>query len=332
MNTDSITLEYIKRRAIDLGQGASVDEALALDARYTTDELCDAADEIRLHWCGDKVDTCSILNARSGRCGENCKWCAQSAHHHTGVAEYACIPEEEALEAAEANDRAGIKRFSLVTSGRLVSRKDIGYFCDIYRKISERTGLYLCASMGLLPKECLEQLRDAGVRRYHCNLETGSSYFPELCTTHTHADKLRTIAAAREAGLEICSGGIIGMGETMRQRLELAAETREAGACSIPINILNPIKGTALENQPLIGEDEIARSIALFRMIAPKAYIRFAGGRMRLSDKAQMRILHGGLNGALVGDMLTTIGNRVADDRRMFERAGLESGLREISE
>lgn len=223
---------------------------------------------------------------------------------------------------ARSNSERGVRRFSLVTSGRKVAPGDIERFCSIYRHLAENTPIYLCASMGLLTLDELKRLKEAGVRRYHCNLETSSDFFPSLCSTHTHEDKLRTIAWAREAGLEICSGGIIGMGENMRQRLTMVTEAREAGAVSVPVNILSPIKGTALENTPLIGEDEIARSVALMRFIAPKVTLRFAGGRARLSEKMTERILRGGMNGSLVGDMLTTIGNSIEDDYALYARIG----------
>lgn len=314
-------LEKVKERAIS-GIPASIEEALELNDNYSADSLADAADEVRAHWCGDIIDTCSIVNARSGRCSEDCKWCAQSRCHMTGVDEYDFVGADTALHAAHLNSDAGVKRYSLVTSGRKVSPRDIDRFCDIYRKVADETGLYMCASMGLLNRDELQALYDAGVKRYHCNLETSSDYFPSLCTTHTHADKLRTIALAREVGMEVCCGGIIGMGETMRQRLMLAEEARNAGAVSIPVNILNPIKGTALENVPLIEEEEIVRTVALFRFIAPKLTLRFAGGRMRLSQEAMERILRGGMNGALMGDMLTTVGNGVAEDKALFRKAG----------
>lgn len=316
-------LSKIKERALS-GEPATVEEALELNERYTADELADAADEVRRKWCGDVIDTCSIVNARSGRCTEDCKWCAQSRCHNTGVGEYDFVGEDEAMRAARLNEEAGIKRYSLVTSGRKVAPADIERFCRVYRKVGESTKLYMCASMGLLGRDELQALYDAGVRRYHCNLETSSDFFPELCSTHTHADKLRTIALAREIGMEVCCGGIIGMGETMRQRLMLAQEAREAGAVSIPVNILNPIKGTALENVGLIGEEEIVCTVALFRLIAPKLTLRFAGGRMRLSRDTMARILRGGMNGALMGDMLTTVGNSVADDRKLFRESGFK--------
>lgn len=314
-------LEQIKEKAL-AGEPASIDEALALDAQYSTDALCDAADEVRKKWCGNTVHTCSIVNARSGRCGEDCKWCAQSAHHKTGITEYEYIPHDEMMNALEANRRLGIKCFSLVTSGRKVNAAQIGYFCRLYKEANDKGGINLCASMGLLDREQLQQLYDAGVRKYHCNLESSPSFFPTLCTTHTYEDKLRTIRMAREIGFEICCGGIIGMGESLRDRLELAQQAREAGASSIPVNILQPIKGTPLENIELITEDEIIRSVALMRLVAPKCTLHFAGGRARLSREASARMLRGGINGALVGDMLTTIGNKVNEDYQLFNECG----------
>lgn len=317
-------LEKIKQRALQ-GIPATVEEALLLNDNYTLDELCDAANEVREAREGNVIDTCSIINARSGRCSEDCKWCAQSIHFKTGCEEYDILPDAQVLKAAKANDDYGVKRFSLVTSGRRVTPEQIDRFCDIFRKVASETSLYLCASMGLLTKAELQKLKDAGVKRYHCNLETSSSFFPTLCTTHSHEDKLRTIRAAREVGMDICSGGIIGMGETMRHRLELATEAREAGATSIPINVLSPIKGTPLENQPLISEEEIARTVALMRFVAPDCTLRFAGGRARMSQKMTERILRGGMNGAMIGDLLTTIGNNVAEDYRLFAEVGFQT-------
>lgn len=184
--------------------------------------------------------------------------------------------------------------------------------------------MYLCASMGLLGREELQMLYDAGVRRYHCNLETASSYFGKLCTTHTPEEKKTTIRCAQEIGMEVCSGGIIGMGETVEQRLELAFELRELRVQSVPVNVLSPIPGTPLENVPLLDEDSILRTIAVYRFILPEAVIRFAGGRSRLSAEAQLLALRGGLNGALVGNYLTTVGTGLEQDRRLFGEAGYE--------
>ncbi len=311
-------LTEIKEKAIT-GTPCSIDDALKISRLYNINDICDAADEVRRATQGNAIDSCSIVNARSGRCTEDCKWCAQSRHFSTGCNEYEIIPETDLFNAVEVNTSKGVKRFSLVTSGRKVSKEDIRRFCDLYRKISAKSHIHLCASMGLLDKEQLQQLRDAGVTRYHCNLETGPSYFPELCTTHSMVDKLQTIRWAREVGMEVCSGGIIGMGETMRDRLEMAATARDAGACSIPVNILNPIKGTPLENTPPMSEEDIILTVALIRLVAPACALRFAGGRLRLSEKATRRIMRGGMNGALVGDMLTTVGNNIDSDRELFE-------------
>ncbi len=317
------TLHDIETRCIK-GEGASIEEALDLDRRYATDELCDTADRVRIALHGNRVDTCSIANARSGRCTEDCAWCAQSRHFATGIAEYDIIPREEMLRAVRLNDDNGVHRFSLVTSGRKVSRRDISRFCEYYKEAAATSGLYLCASMGLLDRESLQALKDAGVRRYHCNLESSSEFFPKLCSTHTHADKLRTIALAREVGMEVCSGGIIGMGESMRDRLLMVQEASRAGAVSIPINILHPIAGTPLQHTELISEEEVIRSVALMRFVAPKCVLRFAGGRARLSKESMRRIMRGGMNGALIGDLLTTVGNTLADDRRLFSDTGFE--------
>jgi biotin synthase len=289
-----------------------------LSNEVPTDELCDAADEICRAFMEKTVDSCSIVNARSGMCGEDCKWCAQATRHHTGCETYNFLDEKEIMEAAQKNCSEGIRRFSLVTSGRRISEKDMPVFCDVYRKLDKETDLYLCASMGLLTKEQLMQLKEAGVKRYHCNMETSEAFFPTLCTTHTPEDKKKTIRAAKEVGMEICSGGIIGMGETMEQRLDFAFELADLGVDSVPINILTPIKGTPLESTPLISEEEIIRTVALYRFVLPQKSLRFAGGRMRLSDKSMRRIMSGGMNGVLMGDMLTTVSNQIADDRKLF--------------
>lgn len=306
------------------GYEISKEEAEKIVNYSDIEELCAAANEIREKLCGESVDTCSIINARSGKCTENCKWCAQSRHFHTGVEEYDIVDEKEMMEMAHHNDKYGVKRFSLVTSGRKVSKKDLKIFCDYYKKIGRETNLYLCASMGLLDKEDFKMLKDAGVKRYHCNLETSESYFPTLCTTHTPADKKKAIRDAQEAGMDICSGGIMGMGETMEQRIELAFELKELGIKSVPINILNPIKGTPLENTPLISDEDIRRTVAVYRFILPTAQMRFAGGRARLSHELLVKILKGGMNGALIGDMLTTIGNRIDEDYKLFDEVGMK--------
>lgn len=319
-------LNELKNRVLT-GYKISSEEAMTVASWPDIDELCDAAGEICRVFCGNRIDTCSIINARSGCCGENCKWCAQSAHFNTDVNEYASVESDETLALARYNANRGIRRFSLVTSGRKVSYRDMEYFCDIYRRLGEETGLYLCASMGLIDEPSMIKLRDAGVKRYHCNIETAPSYFGSLCTTHTIDDKISTLRMARKHGMEVCSGGIIGMGETMQQRIELALLLRDLDVDSVPINILIPIHGTPLQDMEPISESEIMRTVAVFRFILPDKFLRFAGGRARLGAAAERRIFTGGMNGVLMGDMLTTIGNRIDEDRDLFQSLGLESGI-----
>ncbi|MDE6171229.1 MAG: biotin synthase BioB, partial [Duncaniella sp.] len=271
-----------------------------------------------------KFDSCSIINARSGLCPENCKWCAQSAHYATGAATYPLVSHEVCMTMGRMNREAGIGRFSLVTSGRAVTGKTLDTICSYYRELKEQGGMGLCASMGLLTLEALRKLREAGVERYHCNLETAPSHFGSLCSTHTIDDKIATIRAAREAGMEICSGGIIGMGESMEQRVEFALKLREIHPASIPINVLQPIPGTPLEKMKPLTDDEILRTVAIFRMVHPKAVLRFAGGRARISPQAQREALRVGINGAIMGDLLTTVGATIEEDKRMIKEAGYE--------
>lgn len=316
-------LQEIKNRIL-AGGAITPDEAIELALHADRPELYAAADEIRRHFCNRTFDSCSIINARSGHCPENCKWCAQSAHYHTRIETYDAIPEEEAMTIARHNESQGIKRLSLVTSGRSVRGDDLDYFCNLYRRMGRETSLQLCASMGLLNRENLQKLKAAGVKRYHCNLETASSYFPELCTTHTSEQKKETIRTVQELGMEICSGGIIGMGETMRQRIELAFELKELGVCSVPMNILIPIPGTPLEHIAPIGDEDILVTIALFRFVLPHAFIRFAGGRARLSRETQRQALRAGVNGLLMGDMLTTLGSGVDNDKDLIQATGYD--------
>lgn len=321
-NLSAKELEEITERVLAGGR-VSREEALKLYSYPDIDALCDAADRICRAKMGRDVDSCSIVNARSGLCSEDCKWCAQASRHHTGCNTYNFIDEEEMMAAARHNEREGIRRFSLVTSGRKVSGEDLDRFCDLIRRLSRETNLYLCASMGLLGEEEMKKLADAGIKRYHCNMETADSHFSSLCTTHTPDEKRATIRAARKAGLDVCSGGILGMGETAGQRVEFAFGLADLDVDSVPVNILNPIKGTPLADQPLISEEEIIRSVAMMRFVLPDKAMRFAGGRMRLSRESMLRMLRGGVNGVLMGDMLTTVSNQIADDRLLFADADM---------
>lgn len=305
--------------------GYLVDEALAMELieRYTHRELMALAERLRLHFLGSKIDTCSIINARSGRCSEDCKWCSQSKFFKTSVEVYPLISREKALEMALHNASKGVGRFSLVTSGRAVEGAQMDEVCEIYRTIAKETPIKLCASMGLISREDMQKLADCGIGHYHCNLETAPSHFSTLCSTHTIEDKLKTISYARDCGMRICSGGIIGMGESMAQRVELAVLLQKSGVDSIPINILNPIKGTPLEKSAPLTDVEVLTTFAIFRIINPKAKIRFAGGRLQI-EHIQEQALKGGISGALVGDLLTTVGDNIDRDMAMFRRLGFE--------
>lgn len=308
------------------GQMLTEKEALSL-ADFSEDqrqELWNAAAEITERFCVPVFDSCSIINARSGKCPENCKWCAQSAHYKTKADIYPLIGSEECLSAARLNRSQGVRRFSLVTSGRSMSGRDLDRACGYYKTLSQEGGIGLCASMGLLSKADLQKLYDAGVRRYHCNLETAPSHFPSLCSTHTIEEKLQTIRWARETGMEVCSGGIIGMGETPSQRIELALALRQVEPESIPINILCPIPGTPLENTAPLTPEEVLDTVAFFRFIHPTTTLRFAGGRSSLSRENQLKAIKIGMNGGVVGDLLTTIGSSVAQDKELVDSAGLK--------
>jgi len=306
------------------GQMITDEEAYALADVADRRALRDAAAEITRRYCTLEFDSCSIVNARSGRCSENCKWCAQSAHYHTSCEEYALVDRDECMTTARYNASKGVHRLSLVASGRKMTGEALTHVCDLLREVGEETGMSTCASLGLIGEEELLRLWDAGVRRYHCNLETAPSHFVTLCTTHTIEDKIATIAAARKVGMEICSGGIIGMGETRRQRAEFALKLREAHPDSIPVNVLIPIPGTPLADQEPITEDEVIDTVALFRFVHPRVQLRFAGGRQRLSREAKLECMRVGINGGITGDMLTTCGATIDSDRRLVNDAGMK--------
>lgn len=287
-------------------------------------ELQDGARKLQDHFCGNHIDFCTIINGRSGRCGENCKYCAQAACHHTGIAEYAFLPKEEIIRNARANQEAGANRFAIVTSGRALSGADFDKAIDAYTEMRDTLSIDLCASHGLLTREQLHRLHEAGVTSYHHNIETSRRFFPEICTSHTYDDRIRTIRMAQEEGFCVCSGGIIGMGETWEDRLDMAISLQELGIESIPINALMPIPGTEMENRPQLPAEDVLRTIAIFRFINPTANIRLAAGRKILPQNGATA-LRAGASASITGNMLTTSGTTIKEDMQMLRDLGLSN-------
>lgn len=315
-------LDQMKQRALQ--EEIPTAEDLQQIANAPISHLVEAAHEVTIHKASQVFNFCAIVNAKSGRCSENCHWCAQSRHFEGQCKIYPLLEAKKIIEAALIAQRSGATRFSLVTSGRKLSRREVREAAEIVRELKKETSLEICLSAGLLTAEEFQLLAQAGVCRCHCNLETCENFFPHVCSSHTFTDKLKTIEAAHSAGLDICSGGIIGMGESRQNRIELALTLRKLKICSIPINILEPIKGTPLELIEPISEEEIIRTIALFRLANPKAYLRFAGGRRRLSDTATRLALRAGINSAIAGDLLTTKGTGIEKDKKLVESCGYQ--------
>ncbi len=286
------------------------------------EEIQEGAARLQEHFCGKHIDLCTIINGRSGRCSENCRYCAQAACHHTGIDEYGFLIREEILANAKANQDAGVNRFAIVTSGRALGGSEFDRAIEAYEEMKEKLTIGLCASHGIINRKQFQRLRKAGVTRYHHNIETSRRYFPEICTTHTYEDRIRTIRLAQEEGMSVCSGGIIGMGETWEDRWDMALSLSELEIQSIPINALMAIPGTGLEHQPPLSSEEILRTIALFRFVNPAADIRLAAGRKLLGDNGAGAFLHGA-SAAITGNMLTTTGTTIREDIRLLSSLGL---------
>lgn len=308
------------------GERLKPDDDLNFLLETPLEELQKGARLIQQKFFVNHIDLCTIINGKSGRCGEDCKYCAQSARYKTGIEEYDFLPTEIILEAALANENAGVNRFAIVTSGRALDGKNFERAIEAYRTLHDKLKIKLCASHGILNVEQLKRLKAAGVKRYHHNLETSRRFFPQICTTHTYDDRIKTIKLAQAAGLEVCSGGIIGMGETWQDRIDLAFELAALNVISIPINVLTAIKGTAFENLPRLGTEEILRTIALFRYVNPTASIRFAAGRKFLPDKGASAFLHGA-SAAITGNMLTTPNINVKADWKLLHELGLTNSF-----
>lgn len=297
----------------------SMEEVEKAIEKYPIEELYEACHTITRTLHGDGFDTCSIINVKSGKCPEDCKWCAQSAHYNTGCKTYPILSPQECLEQAVHNRSKGIKRYSLVASGRRPSMVDTLRYAAIYREIRKaEPSLHLCASLGLATEDTLKVLREAGVTTYHCNMESAPSHFITLCSTHTQQQKEETIAAARKVGMKVCSGGIIGMGESRRQRIEFALYLQTLGVESIPINMLQPIPGTPLGDTALLSADELLLAVVIFRLVNPTAYLRFSGGRAQMDRETQKKALYIGINSAITGDLLTTTASVTDEDMLLF--------------
>ena len=312
------------------GKEISFEEAEKLisisnDDKVSLDELFSSANEIREKFCGKRFDLCTIINAKSGKCSENCKYCAQSSHFKTNVDVYPLVTAEYALNEAKKVEEEGAHRFSLVTSGRglKITSDELSELETIYKVLREKTNLMLCASHGICDKETLLKLKEAGVTTYHHNLESSREFYPNICSTHTFEDRVNTINAAKEAGLNVCSGGILGLGETPIDRIKMAFELKHLEVYSVPINILTPIPGTPLEDMPGVEPMELVKTMAVYRFILPKTYLRYAGGRVKLGELQKLGI-KAGINSALTGNFLTTTGNTIESDKKMIKGEGYE--------
>ena len=263
----------------------------------------------------DKIEFCSLVNARNGKCSQNCKYCAQSSHYNTDVESYPLIKPEEVRKAVlEAKDNH-VNRFAIVTSGKSPDESDFDGILDLIKEVNKVEGLKSCASIGILTEEQAKKLSEAGLVRFHHNINTSNSYYSEVCTTHSWQDRLNTCKLVKKYGMELCCGVILGMGETVEQRVEMALELREIHPESIPINILMPIKNTPFENYfDKIDEENILRTLAIFKIANPDSILRFCGGRMRLSEENQRKALQSCVEGILTGNYLTTTGKSPKED------------------
>ncbi len=312
-------VDEMKQRVLS-GKDISGKEALMLYDE-PLQELYRAADEIRRRFCGNGFDLCTIINGKSGRCPEDCKFCAQSAFYETGVETYPLLGTKEILEQAKRDEAAGSLRFSIVTSGKSLSEEELDSLCETIWEIHKEVPIEICASVGLLSEEGYRQIRMAGATRVHNNLETSERYFTQVCTTHQFEEKVAAIRAAKAAGLSVCSGGIVGLGETREDRIDMALTLRALEIKSVPVNMLSPIPGTPYADNPRLTEADMRRIVAVYRFLLPDAAIRLAGGRGLLEDHGESCFLSGA-NAAISGDMLTTAGYSIETDLAMVKELG----------
>jgi biotin synthase len=304
----------------------SFDEALQLGDLTGREEigvLVERAWEVRRENFGDSTDMCSLVNAKSGGCAEDCGFCAQSRYAEADTPMHAMMDPEQILEHAKAAEAAGAHRFCMVTQGQGLSKRDFAKILEGARLVADQTNLKRCASIGHMSVERARQLREAGIQRVHHNVESARSYYPEVSTTVRYEGRLRTIDAVKEAGLETCVGGILNLGESARQRVEMAFELSEINPTSVPINLLNPRTGTKFGDRDLMDAWEVVKWVAIFRLIIPGALFRLCGGRVENLGDLQPLAVKAGLNGVMMGNFLTTLGAEPAEDREMFTDLGL---------
>ncbi|MFH1096998.1 MAG: biotin synthase BioB [Candidatus Desantisbacteria bacterium] len=282
-------------------------------------ELLFWANAVRTKFKKDKIDTCAIINAKSGKCSEDCKFCAQSSHYSTVVQSYPLVEEERILETGHYAGKVKAKRFGIVVSGRRLLDEEIDKICRAIKRLNRVSTVLPCASLGKLTIDYAERLKEAGLNRYHHNLETSERFFPNICTTHSYQERISTIKIAKDAGFEVCSGGIFGLGETWDDRVQLAIALRELGVTSIPLNFLNPIQGTPLGENKLLSPLEALRIIAIFRLIHPKQEIRIGGGREIVLRDIQSWIYYAGASGIMIGNYLTTPGRAPEENLQIIK-------------
>ncbi len=287
------------------------------------EELVQRAWQARVERFADATDMCSLVNAKSGGCAEDCGFCAQSRYAEADTPMHAMMDPEQILEHARAAEAAGAHRFCMVTQGQGLSRRDFEKVLAGARLVAEHTNLKRCASIGHISTDRAKALKKAGVQRVHHNVETAESYYPEVSTTVRYEGRLRTIEAVREAGLETCVGGILNLGETREQRVEMAFELARIDPTSVPINLLNPRPGTKFGDREPMDPWEVVKWIAIFRLILPEALFRLCGGRVENLGELQRMAVKAGLNGVMMGNFLTTLGNTPEEDRATFEDLGL---------
>jgi biotin synthase len=322
------TIHGIAERVVnDPGYLVSFEDAckLAAISREHAFDLIACAGKIRTRYRRNRVFTCSIVNAKSGFCSEDCAFCAQSSHHETDITTYPLMSEDELTQRAVRMHESGATNYSMVTSGYDLTGDEIATVCGTAAAVNKKTGMKVCASLGMLSQARAKQLKENGVGRYHHNLETARSHFNAICTTHEYDEDIETVKIAKAAGLEVCSGCIMGLGENWEQRVELAFTLRELDVDSIPINFLNPIPGTRMEKMNRLSPMEALRCIALFRFIHPRRDITICGGREITLGDFQSWIFAAGANGLMIGDYLTTKGRSAHADIQMIEELGLES-------